>query len=150
MTETLHLKDCPVCQSRLSITHDKLEDTLTLRPENLPPLARDFLDIVAHYKRVKGLGADWQKLHGSRAIIYAGQLIQASGPLGGAQERCLGLISWLKESGKDFDLVSAPSFFKQYEAALAAKNNSERSRCLLCGESFAGQGDYCPRHSDKA
>lgn len=150
MSESLHIKSCPVCHSSLSITHDKTDDTLTLRPENLPPLARDCLEIVNHYRKVKNLGSDWRAKHEARAIIYAGQLIQAAGPLGGAQERCLGLISWLKESGKEFDLGSAASYFMAYSAHIASKMASEKSRCLTCGESFYGSGDLCPRHDDKA
>ncbi len=146
MTETLHLKDCPVCASRIYITHDKIEDSLTLRPENLPPLAKDCLGIVAHYKRLKGLGAAWEKAHGSRGIVYAGQLIEAAGPLGGAQDRILGLLTWLKESGKEFDLGTASSYFMAYSDHLASKAAASRGRCLTCGETFNGAGSDCGRH----
>lgn len=146
MTETLHLKDCPICSSRISITHDRIDDTLTLRPENIPPLAKDCLEIVSLYRRLKGLGRDWRAKHEARGIIYAGQLIQASGPLGGAQERCLGLLTWLSESKRDFDLGTASSRFGEYAAHLAAKSNASRGRCAVCGESFNGTGDDCRRH----
>lgn len=146
MNETLHIKDCPVCSSRLSITHDKTDDTITLRPENLPPLLKDKLEIVNTYKRIKGLDSKWQKAHGARAIVYAGQLIEAAGPLGGAIERCCGLLAWLKESGKEFDLGSAASYFMAYSAHLASKLASEKSRCNVCGESFYGSGYFCDRH----
>src|SRR4051812_22828547 len=119
MTETLHLHACPVCASSISITHDKVEDRLTLRPENLPPLLRDKMSIVNAYKRIKGLGSSWENLHGARAIIYAGQLLEAAGPLGGAVERCEGMLAWLKESGKDFDLGSASTYFMSYASHLA-------------------------------
>ncbi len=149
MTETLHLKDCPVCASRLSITHDKIEDVLTLRPENIHPLAKDCLEIVAHYKRLKGLGAEWQKAHGSRGIIYAGQLIEAAGPLGGAQDRALGLLTWLKDTGVDFDLGNAVGHFWAYNAYVAAKAGESKGRCVVCGESYwikDNQTGNCGRH----
>lgn len=151
MSESLHLKTCPVCQSGISITHDKLEDTLTLRPENLPPLAKDCLDIVAHYRRLKGLGSYWRAKHEARGIIYAGQLIQAAGPLGGAQYRCLGLLSWLSENKREFDLGTAAAHFGEYVAHLAAKQAESRGRCTSCGESYWIKGglgaDRCERHS---
>lgn len=153
MTETLHLKDCPVCSSKLSVTFDKIDETVTLRPENLPPLAKDCLDIVAEYKRLKGLGASWQKSHGARGIVYAGQLIQAAGPLGGAQERVLGLLAWLAENKREFDLGTAATHFGEYAAYLAAKQTASKGRCNVCGESyfknnsFATGDDNCGRHS---
>lgn len=147
MTETLHLKDCPVCSSRISITHDRVDDTLTLRPENLPPLARDCLDVVSTYKRVKGLGADWQRHHGSRGIIYAANVLNAVGTHGGQIDRALGLIAWLgDQKGRDWDLGSAANFFGEYQAWAAAKSSAERSRCAVCGEGFWGKGVDCGRH----
>lgn len=146
MTETLHMKDCPVCSSKLSITHDKIEDSLTLRPENLPPLLKDKLSIVSKYRGLKGLDSKWTKAHGPRAIVYAGQLIEAAGPLGGAVERCEGLLAWLKESGKEFDLGSASSYFMAYSSHLVNKAAASRGRCLTCGESFNGFGNDCGRH----
>ncbi len=149
MTETLHLKDCPVCASRISITHDKIEDSLTLRPENLPPLAKDCLDIISTYKRLKGLGAEWQSKHGSRAIIYARELLTAAGPLGGAVERCQGLLEWLKADGKDFDMGTASSYLMAYSEYLASKAAASRGRCKICSEGYwvnGGANDNCGRH----
>ena len=146
MTESLHIKPCPVCQSSLSITHDKLEDSLTLRPENLPPLARDCLEIVTTYKRLKGLGAEWQKVHGARGIVHAGNVLVAVGAHGGQMERALGLLRWLSDQKKDYDLGTAPSFFGAYQAWTAAKVLANRSRCQVCGEGFDGTGNLCARH----
>lgn len=146
MTETLHLRSCPVCSSSLSITHDRIDDTLTLRPENLPPLLKDKLSIVNKYRSIKGLGSSWEKTHRARAIVYAGQLLEAAGSLGGALERCEGLLVWLKESGREFDLGSASSYLMSYASYLADKAASNRGRCAICGESYNGAGGNCGRH----
>ena len=145
MTETLHLKDCPVCRSSLSITHDKIEDSLTLKPEGLPPLARDMNEIVCAYKRLKGLGAAWTKNHGARGMIYAGELLTAVGVHGGQLDRAIALLGWLKDSGKEFDLGTAPSHYGAYKAML--EKVTVRPRCRACGLSFSGEGDKCPNHS---
>ena len=154
MSETLHLKDCPVCASKLSIVHDKIEDVLTVKVEDIAPLARECQEIVTAYKRIKGLGASWQKNHGTRALISAGQLITASGPLGGAVERCLGLLSWLAENKREFDLGTAASHFGEYAAYMAAKNNAAKGRCKICGESYVCNNSFatkevenCGRHT---
>lgn len=144
MTETLHLKSCPICQSSISITHDKIEDSLTLKPENLPPLARDMSEVVCAYKRLKGLGAAWTKTHGSRGMIYAGELLTAVGVHGGQLDRAIALLGWLKESGKDFDLSTAPSHYGAFKAHL--ERVTVRARCRHCGESFIGTGPSCPNH----
>ncbi len=149
MSEKTYLRPCCFCSSSLNITLDTITEDITIRPENLPPLAKDCLEIVAVYKRLKGLGADWQKLHGSRGVVHAGELIQAAGPLGGAQERVIGLLTWLKESGKDFDLGSASSYLMAYSRHLADKMASSRGRCLVCSESYwnrNGIADNCGRH----
>jgi hypothetical protein len=150
MTETLHLKDCPVCRSVLSITHDKLEDSLTLKPENLPPLARDMTEVVTAYRRLKGLGAAWTKTHGARGMIYAGELLTAVGVHGGQLDRAISLLGWLKDSGKDFDLATAPTHYKAYQAHLEAVTVKTRGRCKVCGEGysrgFTDLSDDCGRH----
>lgn len=154
MTESLHLKDCPVCQSALSITHDKLDDSVILRPENLPPLLKDKLQVVNTYKRVKGLDSSWQKAHGARAIVYAGTLLESVGVHGGQLERAVGLLEWLQSQGKDFDLGSAPSFFGAYLEAIRAMQRLSMCRCKVCGESFNSgrmmgtvKLDDCGRHA---
>lgn len=150
MSERHYTRPCAVCGQGLTITLDMMTEDITIRAEKLEPLVKDCLDIVAHYRRVKNLGPKWRAEHEARGIVSAGQLITAAGPLGGAVDRCLGLISWLKENGREFDLRTAASFFGEYQAHLAAKTKADRSRCELCGESFIGSGSYCPRHSDKA
>lgn len=147
MTESIHLKPCPVCASSLSITHDRIDDTITLRPEDVPPLARDCMGIVAAYKRLKGLGADWQRQHGSRGLIYASELLLAVGVRGGQMERALGILEWLGgQPGKTWDLGTAPTHVMAYLEAVKAKEQASRGRCAVCGESFAGQGNRCPSH----
>ena len=154
MSESLHIKDCPVCQSRISITHDKIDDTLTLRPDNLPPLAKDCLEIVAVYKRLKGLGADWQRKHGARGIIYATALLTAVGTHGGQLERACALLGWLSDSKKEWGLDDAPSYYPAYVKHLEAVVVQSKGRCTVCGESylkwFLDDRGLCPRHSDKA
>jgi hypothetical protein len=151
MTESVHIRDCPICAGSLSIAFDKIDDSITIRPENLPPLVKDKLVIVNTYKRIKGLGSKWEKAHGARAIVYAGQLLEASGPLGGAVERCVGLLEWLAASGKDFDLGTASSYLMGYANAMAEKAVASRGRCRVCGEEYwikPGIGfKDCGRHS---
>lgn len=146
MTERLYSRPCAVCSCQLDITLDMASEDITIRAHNLEPLARECLEIVSHYRKLKGLGSDWRAKHEARGIVYAGELIKAAGPLGGAQERVLGLLSWLKSSGKEFDLGSASSYFMAYSDHLANEARARRSRCLTCGESFFGQGDDCGRH----
>lgn len=146
MSETLHIQSCPICASTLSAIYDTIEGKLTLRPENLPPLAKDCLAVVSLYKRLKGLGAPWERSHGPRGIVYAQSLLEAVGAYGGQLERALGLLEWLKEKGKDFDLDSAPTFYNEYQEHIKALANVTRSRCLVCGISFSGQGPRCQDH----
>ena len=151
MTETLHLKDCPVCASRIAITHDRIDDTLTLKPEGLPPLARDMTEVVTAYKRLKGLGAAWTKTHGARGMIYAGELLTAVGVHGGQLDRAIALLGWLKDSGKEFDLGTAGSHYGAYKAHLEAVTVKMKGRCNVCGESytkgFMDDANNCGRHS---
>ncbi len=153
MTETLHLKDCPVCASRIAITHDRIDDTLTLKPEGLPPLARDMTEVVTAYKRLKGLGAAWTKSHGARGMIYSGELLTAVGVHGGQLDRAIALLGWLKDSGREFDLGTAPSHYGAYKAHLEAVTVKMKGRCNVCGESyfknnsFATGDDNCGRHA---
>ena len=151
MSESLHLKNCPVCQSGISITHDKLEDTLTLRPENLPPLAKDCLEVVTCYKRLKGLGATWQQKHGARGIIYANALLVAVGSHGGQLDRACALLGWLSDSKKDWGLDDAPSHYPAYQKHMEAVTVRQKGRCKTCGESytksFTDLSDDCGRHS---
>lgn len=123
-----------------------MTEEIKIRPENLPPLAKDLVSVVAAYKRLKGLGPSWEAKHMARALVNAGELITSVGYHGGQLERAVGLLEWLKESGRDFNLETASTFFKAYEAHLAAKNNSERSRCETCGEQYWGTGRDCGRH----
>lgn len=151
MSESLHLKDCPVCASRISITFDKIDETVTLRPENLPPLARDMSEVVTAYKRIKGLGAAWTKSHGARGMISAGELLTAVGVHGGQLDRAIALLGWLKDSGKEFDLSTAPTHYKAFQAHLEAVTVKMKGRCNVCGESytkgFMDDADNCGRHS---
>lgn len=146
MTESLHLAACPACSSELALTHDKIEDRISIRLENIAPLAKECVSVVARYKSLKGLGAEWTSRHGTRGLVSAGEILKAVGYHGGQMERALGLIEWLSAEKKDYDLGSAATYVKAYEAAMAAKMSAERSRCLTCGESFAGNGGDCGRH----
>lgn len=123
-----------------------MTEEIKIRPENLPPLAKDLVSVVAAYKRLKGLGPSWEAKHMARALVNAGELLIAVGYHGGQLERATSLMQWLKDSGRDFNLETAATYFKEFEAAIAAKNNSERSRCRVCGEGYFGQGNNCGRH----
>lgn len=146
MSEKFYYRPCAVCSCDLDITLDTLTDDIVIRAHNLEPLAKDKLTVVSRYRQLKGLGSDWRAKHEPRAIIYAGTLLEASGPLGGALERVLGLLGWLKEQGKDFNLESAATYFQAYLESVKAKEQASRGRCAVCGESFAGQGNRCPSH----
>lgn len=125
-----------------------MSEEIRVRPENLPPLAKDLVAVVTAYKKIKGLGPSWEAKHMARGLIYAGELLTAVGVQGGQVDRAVALLEWLKESGKDFDLGTAPSFYGAYQAHLTAKANSEYSRCSVCNDKFKGSGKFCPRHPE--
>lgn len=147
MTETVHIKCCPVCSSALNITVDPSSDEIRIRPENLPPLVKDKVSVVAAYKRLKGLGAHWEKTHGARGIIYAGTLLESVGYAGGQLDRAIGLMEWLQSSGRDWDLGSAPCFFSAFQKAQqAAKEAARGPRCKLCLIPDPSGIGLCPDH----
>lgn len=143
---TVFVRSCPVCAASLNVMPDGACEDVKLRPENLPPLVKDKLAVVSVYKGWKNLGAQWEKLHGARAIIYAGNLLEAVGFQGGQLERAIALMGWLQTSGKDWSLDTAPRFFAEYERAQKETLGRGKSRCTICAEEFSGSGQFCPRH----
>lgn len=141
------MKACPVCAVSLSATYDTDVDELTLRPENLPPLVKDKLAVVAAYKRIKDLDGTWQRQHGARALIYADMLLLACGFTGGQLDRAVGLMEWLQASGRDWSLDSAATHYNAYEKHVQSIQRLSHKLCGVCGEQFAGDGNLCERHS---
>lgn len=145
MPERLYHRPCAVCASDLEIALDTTTEDIIVRPASLPPLAKDKLDVVAHYKRTKSLGMAWTKAHGSRAIIYAASLLEALGTAGGAVEKALALMDWIQGTGEKWDLAEAPKFIGRWETAKKAAQKSV-IRCLLCtAEELPGIG-VCRDH----
>jgi len=127
-----------------------MSEEIRVRPENLPPLAKDLVAVVNAYKRIKKLGPDWEAKHMARGLIYAGELLNVVGPQGGAVDRAVGLLEWLAAEKRDFDLGSAGTHFGAYQSWMAAKTAETRGRCRECGESYWVKenmpSDNCGRH----
>ena len=151
MSERLYNRPCAVCGCNLDITLDMMSEDIVIRAQNLDPLAKDSLQVVSTYKRLKGLGATWQQKHGARGIIYANALLVAVGSHGGQLDRACALLGWLSDSKKDWGLDDAPSHYPAYQKHLEAVTVRLKGRCKTCGESYAKSftdlSDDCGRHS---
>lgn len=147
MTEKTYHRPCAVCASDLEITLDVMSEDIAVRPANLPPLAKDKLAVVAVYKRLKGLGAEWQKSHGARGIIYASKLLETVGVQGGQVDRAVGLMQWLKDSGREWSLDSAPAFWGEYQAHVTRSRRILEARCRVCELPAEAGANLCRDHS---
>ncbi len=145
MPERSYIHSCPVCCTSLDVSLDTMTETIKIRPENLPPLARDLVSVVSVYKRVKKLGPSWEAKHMARAMVNAGELLVAVGYHGGQLERATGLLEWLAESGKDFNLETAATYFGEYSAILEAKKTFRK--CCECHNAALPGALVCREHS---
>lgn len=147
MTEVLSIRKCPLCTSDLAFTYDPITGDLSVRAENVTPLAKEILSVVTAYKRLKGLGSHWTKAHGSRALIYSAGLLEAMGSEFGALERAIDLMEWLQSTGRDWSLDSAKGFIGDFQIAQKAAKEKTQRKCVVCVDDIPAEFYICERHN---
>ena len=75
----LSVRPCPICQCSIDVEFDVHSHDVRLISTAVPQLAKDKLAIVSEYRRLKGLGLDWDAKHRPRAIVYAQGILEALG-----------------------------------------------------------------------
>lgn len=150
MSDTvIAIRPCPVCACSIEVEFDPKSHDVRLTSESVPALARDKLAVVAEYRKIKGLGLDWEKKHRPRAIIYAQGIIEAMGSTPQAAALAVEAVGWVAaHSESSWDLSDVQVRVQEFlRARSEAREQERKSKCCICGHPAIAGGTYCLDHS---
>jgi predicted RNA-binding Zn-ribbon protein involved in translation (DUF1610 family) len=145
----LAVRSCPICSCSIDVEFDPISHDVRVSSSSIPPLAKDKLAIVGEYRRIKGLGLDWDAKHRPRAIVYAQGILEAIGNVPTAPSLAVEAVGWVSaHATTSWDLgdvqARIPAFLK---ARIESQAAARKERCPLCGRLAIEGGTYCPDHA---